>query len=271
MKKISGEMQKHNFEQEALGELNRMLDEEMAKPHKMRDYAKIEEISCACAAVMGDAEQEKEAMQQGYETLTAALHKPRIRMTRRFKAAAVLAGAAVLMVGANIFTVAAYDMNLFSALVKITEGGFALNPQPEIDKLPVTAADPYGIKAECAKYGITEVLAPTYLPEGFTLGDVMHDYTEDYLNSVFFSFYAADRNVIQISYNQWDNETLHGNTPCDDYNLTETEIDGNPAIISKEDGQYVLVFRNDTNLETQIWIEGVDYEECDKIVASLDD
>lgn len=59
--------------------------------------------------------------------------------------------------------------------------------------------------------------------------------------------------------------------PCDNYNLTETEIDGNPAIISKEDDQYVLVFRNDTNLETKIWMEGVDYEECDKIVASLDD
>lgn len=270
MKKIAGEMQKRNFEQEALGELNRMLDEEMAKPHKMRDYAKIEEISRACAAVMGDAEQEKEAMQQGYETLTAALHKPRIRMTRRFKAAAVLAGAAVLMVGANIFTVAAYDMNLFSALVKITEGGFALNPQPEIDKLPVTAADPYGIKAECAKYGITEVLAPTYLPEGFVLEGVEHNNTEGYLIDVNFYYYNAEHSVIQISYNQWNDETLYGSTPSDHLNLTETTIHDYPAIISKEDGQYVLVFRNDTNLETQIWMDGVDYEECDKIVASLD-
>lgn len=271
MKKITGEMQKHNFEQEALGELNRMLDEEMAKPHKMRDYAKIEEISRACAAVMGDAEQEKEAMQQGYETLTAALHKPRIRMTGRIKAAAVLASAAAVLVGANIFTVTAYNMNLFSALVKITNGGFALNPQPqETAELPTTAEDPYGIKAECAKYGITDVLAPTYLPESFTLGILNQETIEDHLNSIDFTFYDADGNLIQILYNQWDNETLHGNTPCDDYNLTETEIDGNPAIISKEDGQYVLVFRNDTNLETQIWMDGVDYEECDKIVASLD-
>ena len=271
MKKITGEMQKHNFEQEALGELNRMLDEEMAKPHKMRDYAKIAEISRACAAVMGDAEQEKEAMQQGYETLTAALHKPRIRMTGRIKAAAVLASAAVLMVGANIYTVAAYDMNLFSALVKIVDGGFALNPQPqETAELTVTADDPYGIKAECAKYGITEILAPTYLPEGFVLGDVTQNNTEGYLNAIFFTFYDADRNVIQITYNQWDNETLHSSTPCNEFNLTETTIDGNPAIISKEDDQYVLVFRNDANLETQIWIEGVDYEECDEIVASLD-
>ncbi len=271
MKNITGEMLKHDFEQEALGELNRMLDEEMAKPHKVRDYAKIEEISRACAAVMGDAEQEKEAMQQGYETLTAALHKPRIRMTRRFKAAAVLASAAVLMVGANIFTVAAYDMNLFSALVKIVDGGFALNPQPqETVELTVVADDPYGIKAECAKYGITEVLAPTYLPEGFTLGNVTHDFAEDCLNSVFFTFYDAERNSIQIYYDQWDSESLYGNTPCDSYNLTETTIDGNPAVISKEDGQYVLVFRNDTNLETKFWMEGVAYEECDKIIASLE-
>ena len=272
MKKITGEMQKHNFEQEALGELNRMLDEEMAKPHKMRDYAKIEEISRACAAVMGDAEQEKEAIQHGYETLTAALHKPRIRMTGRIKAAAVLASAAVLMVGANIYTVAAYDMNLFSALVKIVDGGFALNPQPQENvELTVTADDPYGIKAECAKYGITEILAPTYLPEGFVLSNVAQNSVEDYLTDICFDFYDADRNSIQILYTQWDNETLYGNTPCDDYNLTETEIDGNPAIISKEDDQYVLVFRNDTNLETQIWMDGVDYEVCDKIVASLDD
>ncbi len=271
MKKITGEMQKHNFEQEALGELNWMLDEEMAKPHKMRDYAKIEEISRACAAVMGDAEQEKEAMQQGYETLTAALHKPRIRMTGGIKAAAVLVSAAVLMVGANIFTVAAYDMNLFSALVKIVDGGFALNPQPqETTELIVTADDPYGIKAECAKYGITEILAPTYLPEGFVLGMLEQNTNEGYLNTIRFTFYDTKRNPIQIIYNQWDNESLHGNTPCDEFNLTETTINGNPAIISKEDGQYVLVFRNDTNLETQIWMEGVDYEERDKIIASLE-
>ncbi len=259
------------FTQQALRDLNRMLDEEMAKPQKNRDYEKIAEISRACSAVMGDAEQMEAAMERGYERTMAAMHRKRITMTRCLRTAAVLASAAALLACANMYTVAAYDMNVFSALVKITQGGFSLNPDAqETLTLPTAPDDPYGIKAESAKYGITDVLAPTYLPEGFALGRVHQETTEGYLNSVFFTFYDADRNVIQLLYDQWDNASLSGTTPCDDYNLTETTIDGNPAIISKEDGQYVLVFRNETNLETKIWIEGVDYEECDRIVASLE-
>lgn len=259
----------HEFEQRALLELNRMLDEEMAKPHNERDYKKIKEISAACAAVLDDAEQEKEVMEQGFKKVMAKINKPVISVRRRIQVAVAAAGTAAVLVGANLYTVTAYNTNVFSALVKIADGSFALNPQPTIT-LPTTTEDPYGIKAECAKYGITDVLAPTYLPEGFVLEDVEHFYTEGYLNTIDFTYFDADRNVITIIYNQWDNETLHGNTPCDEFNLTETTIDGNPAIISKEDGQYVLVFRNDTNLETKLWIEGVDYEECDRIIASLE-
>ncbi len=259
------------FTQQALRDLNRMLDEEMAKPHKERDYDRIAEISHACSAVMGDGEKEVRRIEEGFRRTEHKIFHPKITMHKRIRVAVAAASAAAVLVGANVFTVTAYNMNLFSALVKITDGSFALNPQPqETVELTVTAADPYGIKAECEKYGITEVLAPTYLPEGFTLGMLNQETIEDHLNSIDFTFYDADRNAIQILYNQWENETLHGNTPCDDYNLTETEIDGNPAIISKEDDQYVLVFRNDTNLETKFWMEGVDYEECDKIIASLE-
>ncbi len=262
----------HEFEQRALLELNRMLDEEMAKPHNERDYKKIKEISAACAAVLDDAEQEQEVMEQGFKKMMAKINKPVISVRRRIQVAVAAAGTAAVLVGANLYTVTAYNTNVFSALVKIADGSFALNPQPtESTDLPTTPEDPYGIKAECAKHGITDVLAPTYLPEGFVLEDVSHNNTEGYLNRVRFDFYDAHRNVILIIYSQWANDTLHGNTPCDDYNLTETEIDGNPAIISQEDGQYVLVFRNDTNLETKLWMEGVDYKECDMVVASLDD
>ena len=259
----------HEFEQRALLELNRMLDEEMAKPHNERDYKKIKEISAACAAVLDDAEQEKEVMEQGFKKVMAKINKPVISVRRRIQVAVAAAGTAAVLVGANLYTVTAYNTNVFSALIKIADGSFALNPQPTIT-LPTTTEDPYGIKAECAKYGITDVLAPTYLPEGFVLEDLDHLYTEGYVNSITFTYFDARRNVIQINYSQWANETLYNSTPCDDYNLTETEIDGNPAIISQEDGQYVLVFRNDTNLETHIWMEGVDYEECDKIIASLE-
>ncbi len=259
------------FEQRALQELNQMLDEEMAKPHNERDYKKIKEISAACAAVLNDAEIEKEAMEQGFKKVMAKISKPAISVRRRVRVAVAAAGAAAVLVGANLYTVTAYNTNVFSALVKIADGSFALNPQPtETVDLPTASDDPYGIKAECAKYGITDVLAPTYLPEGFVLEDVNHLYTEGYINKISFTYFDADRNVIKIIYDQWANETLYGSTPCDEFNLTETEIDGNPAIISKEDGQYVLVFRNDTNLETKFWMEGVDYEECDKIIASLE-
>lgn len=259
------------FTQEAFRDLNRMLDEEMAKPENERDYEKITDLSRACYAVLWDEEEGKKFVEESFRKTEKKLFGPKITMHKRIRVAAAAASAAAVLVGANVFTVTAYNMNLFSALVKITDGSFALNPQPqETVELTVTVADPYGIKAECAKYGITEILAPTYLPEGFVLGRVYQENTEGYLNSIFFTFYDTERNSIQVYYNQWDNESLHGNTPCDNYNLTETTIDGNPAIISKEDGQYVLVFRNDTNLETKFWMEGVDYGECDRIIASLE-
>ena len=52
-------MKYSRFEQQALRELNQMLDEEMKKPAEKRDYQKIAEISRACSAVLGDEMQEK--------------------------------------------------------------------------------------------------------------------------------------------------------------------------------------------------------------------
>lgn len=61
------------------------------------------------------------------------------------------------MLAANFISVAAWDMNIVSAVIKLTKGGFSVDfGESEKNKivLPTTEDDPYGIIAECAKYNI---------------------------------------------------------------------------------------------------------------------
>ena len=136
-----------------------------------------------------------------------------------------------------------------------------------VDDLPATPDDPYGIRAECAKHGL-DVLAPTFLPEGFELYD--YDYSESSVidsKNMSFWFYRNESQVVQLIYS-WIPESLPGGgIPSDQFNLHEIEVNGNPAIISEEDNQYTIIFY-DGNLETIITTDS-SYENGDKIVASL--
>ena len=268
------------FQKMALSELNAMLDAEMAKPQKKRDYQKIEEISRACAAIMGDEEQEAEAIDRGYAALTAAIQKHPIRMTKRIKVMLTAGIAAAVMLAANTISVAAFQKDIFTLIVEYGQTGFSIKRQEEVpytgryagevksvDDLPATPDDPYGIRAECAKHGL-DVLAPTFLPEGFELYD--YDYSESRVTnyqSMSFWFYRNESQVAQITYRLLPEYANGSGIPSDQFNLREIEVNGNPAIISEEDNQYTIIFY-DGNLETIITTDS-GYENGDKIVASL--
>ena len=263
-------MDDRQFNQEAMVELNRMLDQEFSKPEHERDYQRIDEITQACAVIMGDEGKEQAVINAGIYKLEKVTSTRPIRMKRRLRYSAIAGAVATMLLTANLYTVLAYQQDLLTVIVERTQNSFSVKyPEMEKIELPTTPDDPYGIKAECAKYILADVLAPAYLPEGFELRNCEHDVTEGYCSSVWFAFYRNRREVIKITYKYFENQSTSSSFPCDDFNLSEIEIHGNPAIVSKEDEQCTLTFRTDANLEIIVYTNHLDYQESDKVIASL--
>ncbi len=255
------------FEQDSLREVEALLDAELAKPEKERNYDKIEELTDAYACLAANEEQLEKAAEQGWADLQekhprAGKTRPAVRMRLMLTAGI----AAVLLFAANAFTVSALDMSLYSVIVKISNEGFSVDFTPDPLELETSPDDPYGIRTACAEHGI-EVEAPTYIPEGFVL--VNMDYSDlTSWDSICFWFQKGDR-TISFGYRKYVyNDGTTAQIPCDDFNLTEVDINGKPGIVSKEDGQYTLVYMDDM-LETIVATTHLDYDECDKIVNSL--
>ena len=154
-------------------QVKKLLEEECKRPEHKRDPQRIDELVSTHIALMGLEETVEERTSVGMRALQARLReeKPRIRPAKRIRMFITAGAAAVMLLAANVFTVAAYQKDVFSVIVEYTEKSFSVKyPAFEEIVLPTTPDDPYGIKTECAKYGLEDVYAPTYLPEGFVLG-----------------------------------------------------------------------------------------------------
>ncbi|MDE6677432.1 MAG: DUF4367 domain-containing protein, partial [Ruminococcus sp.] len=173
-----------------------------------------------------------------------------------------------LIFTANCVSVATCDMNIFSAVIELTKGGFSIDfgKQPEEIYLPKSEDDPYGFIAKLAEYGI-EFETPHYIPEGFVLTEVSTNVNENVANSVRF-LYEYKQQTISLSYKIFWNDVSNIVIPSDHYNISETEVNGSPAIISKEDDQYTITYQNGKTVFVMFTVD-VPYDECEKIVASI--
>ncbi|MDE6502252.1 MAG: DUF4367 domain-containing protein, partial [Ruminococcus sp.] len=138
--------------------------------------------------------------------------------------------------------------------------------QPEEIYLPKSEDDPYGFIAKLAEYGI-EFETPHYIPEGFVLTEVSTNVNENVANSVRF-LYEYKQQTISLSYKIFWNDVSNIVIPSDHYNISETEVNGSPAIISKEDDQYTITYQNGKTVFVMFTVD-VPYDECEKIVASI--
>ena len=237
------------------------INDELKK--KQPDYDKIAELSKQYCEVIGADEEVDSNSKEHCKAIIAAArnYNPRKHILRRF--IGIAASLLFILVSANCYTVSALKMNLFKAIIHYANGGFSVDFTSDTE----TNDDPYGIKAECAKYGIYPEV-PTYLPEGFELSSVTHNdfgicsdlsYNFDYNNM-----------QITIDYQLYTNSEDMANTgfPCDEFNIEEITINGKPAIISKEDNQFTLVYAMNDILLT-IFTQDVPYEECYKITESI--
>ncbi len=254
------------FEKDALAEITRMLDEEIAKPATNRDYDKIKELTDTYTYISGKEEQAQEATKRGIQKLTEQTRTPRIRITKRLKIMIVAACAAAVLLAANAISVAAFHQDVFSVIIHYTKHGFSVeSPDEKKVELPTIPDDPYGIKTECAKYGLT-VEAPTYLPEGFELWNV-EEHESSSEKQISFAFQKSKEHLTFTYAELYDTNAKAG-IPSDHFNLEEIEVNGKPAITSKEDKQYTLIYY-DGIMEYLMFSDCLAYEECDKIAASI--
>lgn len=267
MENIYKELLNGNLEKDVLNEINQILEEELLKKPSERDYDKIAELTKTYSELSGEEDFIHEATKRGISQLIEQdVKRPQIHMMRKLRLWLTVGVAAVIMLTVNMISVAAFQQNVFSVVVNYAKKGFSVEP-PETEKieLPTSPEDPYGIIAECAKYELYPE-TPHYLPEGFVLENI-EVFNEDVAKRLTFH-YIKNNETIAISYKELYDSNFKSGIPSDHFNLEEVQVNGKSAIISKEDGQFTLIYYDD-NVEYIIATNHLDYDECNKIVASI--
>lgn len=241
--------------------ISELIEKEMSE--KSPDYDKIDHLSELYCSITGVNEIIKQRKAENINKIISEASKVKQKRKHRTrKVLTAIAASVAVVLSANVVSTSAFGVNIFKAIVHKDEKGFSVEYTTE-EKL----ADPYGIKAECAKYEIYPEY-PKYMPEGFEVLEINHEdlgkeKTLDFL-------YYKDDMTIGIYYDVFDDpeEIKKIKYPSDDLNIIEIEINGYPAVVSKEDNQCTLSYAKD-NVLLSIFTVNVPYEECDKIIESI--
>ena len=241
--------------------ISELIEKEMSE--KSPDYDKIDHLSELYCSITGVNEIIKQRKAENINKIISEASKVKQKRKHRTrKTLTAIAASVAVVLSANVVSTAAFGVNIFKAIVHKEEKGFFIEYTTD-EKLE----DPYGIKAECAKYEIYPEY-PKYIPEGFEVLEINHEdlgkeKTLDFL-------YYKDDMTIGIYYDVFDNpeEIKKVKYPSDYFNISEIEINGRSAFVSKEDNQFTLSYPKD-NVLLSIFTVNVPYEECDKIIESI--
>ena len=269
MKELSEKINadKH-FKSEAYLHMKRQLDEETSKPLRKRDFEKIEQLTEAMSELLDATDTD---CSEGISRLYSRIEQEKIRNRKPIRVIKKFLPAVccfVVIFAANCISVAAWNMNIVSAVIQLTKGGFSVdfsNSENEIIELSTSDDDPYGFIAKLAEYDIV-FETPFYLPDGFNLSYFGHNENSN-AASVTFNFYNGKQSI-SIGYDKFYNEVGQIGIPSDHYNISETEVNGSPAIISKEDNQFTITYQKDKTVFF-MFTQDVPYDECEKIVESI--
>lgn len=265
------ERQMFDLDREILSDLQKDLEEEMSKPAEERDESYIAELE---EMISEDQEESiSESRKRSLESVMKMLdeYEPP-KHIKLYKRLSVVAACCLLLFGLNAFSLKAFGRNMFSAAYQITRGGINISAEEigeseRSDKLTTSESDPYGMKAKCAEYGFFPD-TPTYIPEGFTL-DSFFEESSDQLDAVGF-YYKKKNTKLNFFFTNYKDNTLAPQIgfPTDTYNVTEGNKGNNTIYILKEDGQFTAAYI-EKRIKYMIFAEGLDYDECQKILESL--
>ncbi len=268
MKKLSEKINadKH-FKSEAYLYMKQQLDEETAKPLRKRDFEKIEQLTESMSELLDDTDTD---CSEGISKLYSRIEQEKIgnrKAIRVIKKFFPVICCAVVILAANCISVAAWNKNIVSAVIEFTKGGFSVTfDKKDVVELPTSENDPYGIIGECAKYDVYSE-TPYYLPKGFELDSIETNINEEYANAVSFRFINGDKSICMEFIRYWGEIGQIG-IPSDDFNISEIEVNGCPAIVSKEDNQYTITYQTDKTVFF-MFTQDITYDECEKIVESI--
>ena len=254
------------FTKNAVQDIRNQIDKEMEKPVDERDYQKIAELSQTCCELMGLLEEAKMTSETEIGKILNRSKTIRRKPSKRFYRTISVIGIAAVLLMANAVTVFATNQNIVSFVIERAEKDFSVTPIPEkVIELPTTPDDPYGIKGECAKYGL-DVEVPTYLPEGFVLWNIEEN--ENLARKDIAFWFQKGKVHFKFDYAELYDWNAKSGIPSDYFNLEEIEVNGKSAITSKEDGQYSLIYY-DGNIQYLFTSDCLEYSECEKIVNSI--
>lgn len=260
MNLILEKIRSENFLEEIISE--KQLDLELKKSSP--DYDLVDELTKTILETRGKVVKEIDVNPE-----IKAIRQRKIKRIRFPKWAVSLSAACVMLLCANCISVFAWDMNIVSAVIEFTKGGFSVDfgkNEYEVIELPTSENDPYGLIAKLAEYDI-EFETPHYIPEGFVLTEVNTNVNEEIWNTVRF-IYRNDRQNFSIDFTSYYDYVPKTVIASDHYNISEINVNGSPAIVSKEDNQYSITYQKNKTVFF-LFSQDVPYDECEKIVESI--
>ena len=256
-----------NMKENMIADLQRELKKEMEKPTEQWNCEKIAEITEAIHNI--SCEGRKETEEKSKNKLLEKIGELGTPTIKSYKWLSVAVVCAAVVVGLNAFSLRALGQDIFSAAYQFTKGGILIDMSNDDNniELPVTSADPYGMKVKCAEYDMYP-LTPTYIPEGFELTD-LHEEKSSVISTIVFH-YEKDGILLNFDYTMFSDgrEIPPIGIPTDTYNVVEEYINGHKMYILKEDNQFTATFLED-NIVYAITAIDCDYDECQKVIESL--
>lgn len=260
------ERQMFELDREILSDLKKDLEEEMSKPAEERDESYIAELEKMISETQEESisESRKRSLKSVMKMLDEYEEPKYIKLYKRLS---VIAACCLLLLGLNAFSLKAFGRNMFSAAYQLTKGGISISEPNDSDELITSESDPYGMKAKCAEYGFFPD-TPSYIPEGFTL-DRIYEKSNNKFDMVYF-YYKKNNITLNFFFTNYkDYEVIPPiGMPTDTYNITEEEKGENTVYILKENEQFTASYI-DKRIKYMIFIEGLKYDECHKILDSL--
>lgn len=262
-----------DIETEILSDLKNALAEEMGKPLGERDENLVSELETMISQeeeeiVSASKNRSLEAVMKMLDEQKNSKRANHILLYKRLSAAA----ACVLMLfGLNYASTKTFGQNMFSAGYKLVTGAIVISPERLINDTGISdftsATDPYGMKAKCAEYGFFPD-TPSYIPDGFVLDDILEDSSETSDDVIFYYKKGKIKLNIQFINFKSGTEIPSIGIPTDTYNIVEEEVNGRKTQILNEDSQFTSIFI-ENRIEHTIFAEGLDYDECYKVLESL--
>lgn len=246
-----------------VNELWQKLDYELSKPEDEIDFGLVDELTLSIMEATGQ-EAVSFDVDKHLKELEHRIHSSK-KPIRLPKWVAVLTAACFIIFCGNIYSVLAWDTNIFSFIVELTRDGAVIDFSSRNDEIniPVSEDDPYGILAVCRENGIN-IETPHYLPDGFELTTLQTEPDERYV-CMTYKRSKRDKAFISMTFQPYIDHIF---IPSDENNFSEIQINGHSAIMSREDNQMIVVLSSHDSTLT-LMTQDVDYDECDKILKEM--